>query len=326
MGDILNFGILGASSFALDQMAPAIHMARGARLAGLATRSPGKAAPFRDIAPDLAVFDSYDALLASDAIDAVYIPLPNHLHLDWSLKAMAAGRHVLCEKPMAPSAEDYAPLIAARDASGRLAAEAYMIVHHPQWRMVRDLLADGTIGDLRHVNALFCYNNEDEPENIRNQRGMGGGGLRDIGVYTFGCTRFATGQEPLRLSARLQTERDYDTYARIDAEFPGFGYQAMVSMRMARHQSVSFHGSAGTILLNAPFNGGAYDQAEITIEPSGTERRVIRFPEVNQYVLQVEAFCRSASTGEPYDWPLEQARGTQAMIDAALKGDQTATS
>ncbi|SEN96144.1 Gfo/Idh/MocA family protein [Palleronia pelagia] len=316
----VNFGILGASSFALSQMAPAIHAARGARLAGLATRSSDKAAPFQGIEPDLDVFDSYDALLASDSIDAVYIPLPNHLHVEWSLKALAAGKHVLCEKPMAMTAEQYDDLIAARDESGLMATEAYMIAHHPQWKMVRELLADGTIGDLCHVNAVFCYNNADKPENVRNQPGMGGGGIRDIGVYAMGCARLATGQEPSELSAHLTMESDFDTVARIDARFPRFGFQSMVSMRMARYQHVSFHGTTGTITMKAPFNAGAYDQAEICIEPSGTERRTIRFPEVNQYVLQVEAYCRTLSEGTPYAWTLEDARGTQAMLDAALAG------
>ncbi len=321
MGDIVRFGILGAANFARNQMAPAIHAAKGATFAGLATRSPQKAETFRDINPELEVFDDYDALLASDEIDAVYIPLPNHLHVEWSLKALRAGKHVLCEKPMAMRQDEYAELIAARDESGKLAAEGFMIVHHPQWLRARDLLREGAIGELMHVDAYFTYNNRTAPENIRNQAGMGGGGLRDIGVYALGSVRFATGLEPTHLTSQLITEQDFDSTAWVQGRFPGFGYHAMVSMRMANRQRVTFQGSDAAMTLTAPFNASVYDQGEIVLDLAASDRRIIRYPGVNQYVLQVEAFCRAALGAETYPWPLEQARGTQAMIDTALAGE-----
>ena len=177
MANLLRWGILGGSNFAATQMGPAIHAAKGAMLAGLATSSAEKAVRFTDFAPDCTVHDSYDALLAAPEIDAVYIPLPNHLHVDWSLKAIAAGKHVLCEKPMTLQADQFDRLIAARDASGLVVAEAFMIVHHPQFIRARDLLASGIIGRLRHVEGVFTYFNAD-PANIRNQAAVGGGGLR----------------------------------------------------------------------------------------------------------------------------------------------------
>ena len=296
----MRWGILGAAKFAREHMGPAIHAARGAELAALATSDPAKAAPFRAFAPGLKVHDSYDALLADDAIDAVYIPLPNHLHVEWSLKAMAAGKHVLCEKPMTLKAEEFDTLIAARDAAGVLAAEAYMIVHHPQFIRAKALLEDGAIGQLRHVQAVFSYNNAGDPGNIRNDAAKGGGGLPDIGVYTFGAARFVTGQEPEAVPyGKLDLENGVDTFAHVAAEFPGFTYGAVVSMRMQPRQEISFHGDAGVMVLTCPFNAGVFDQAELVVE-RGMDRRVERWPGVNQYVQQVENFGASVKDGTAY--------------------------
>ncbi len=317
MAEPIRWGILGASGFALKTMAPRLHAARGSRVVALATRDPGRAEPFQAFLPDLRVEADYATLLAADDIDAVYVPLPNHLHVEWTLAALAAGKHVLCEKPMAMVEGDFDRLIAARDASGRLAAEAFMIVHHPQWHAARDILATGSLGALRHVEVAFSFNNPD-PANIRNRAGMGGGGLRDIGVYAFGSVRFATGREPEDLSARLVMEQDFDTLAEVSARFPGFTYHALVSTRLAPRQSVVFHGTEGWMELTAPFNAGSYDQAELILEVERNLRTVRRWTVTDQYLLQVEAFCDSIRTGAPYPWTLEMARGTQAMIDRAI--------
>ena len=181
----IRWGILGAARFARQHMAPAIHAATGAELAALATSSAEKHAEFACFAPNLTHHHSYEALLADPDIEAVYIPLPNHLHVEWAIKALEAGKHVLVEKPVGLDVEEVDRLIAARDRTGLFAAEAYMIVHHPQWQRAKALIAEGALGDLAHVNAAFTFRNLDE-SNIRNQAAKGGGGLRDIGVYTLG--------------------------------------------------------------------------------------------------------------------------------------------
>ena len=232
----INWGILGAANFALQQMGPAIHGAKGARLAALATSSEAKADPFRAINPDLRVHLSYEALLADPEIDVIYIPLPNMLHVDWTKKALAAGKHVLTEKPIAMQAAEIDALIAARDKAGKLAAEAYMIVHHPQWQTARRLIAEGAIGTLRHVDTAFTFDKGDEPGNIRNRPETGGGSLRDIGVYTFGSARFVTGAEPVDLSARIHRENGVDVFAQVAGVMDGpggrFTYGSTTSMRM----------------------------------------------------------------------------------------------
>ena len=311
----VRWGILGAAKFAREHMAPAIHLARGADLVALGTSDPAKAAPFEALRPGLRVM-GYDALLADPEVDAVYIPLPNHLHVEWTLKALDAGKHVLVEKPLGLRAADFDPVIARRDATGLVCAEAYMIVHHPQFQRARELVQGGAIGRLRHVEAVFSYNNAQDTANIRNDAAKGGGGLPDIGVYTFGAARFVTGEEPVAVPhATIDYENGVDTYVRCAVDFPSFRYIAMVSMRLFPRQEVVFHGDAGVLTLTCPFNAGVFGQAELRLEVPGMKVTTERFPGVNHYVLQAEAFGRSVREGAPYPCPLEFSRGTQAMID-----------
>lgn len=316
----VQWGILGAAKFARQFMGPAIHAASGARLSALATSDPAKAEPFQDFCPDLEVFDDYDALLASPEIEAVYIPLPNHLHVEWSLKALDAGKHVLCEKPMTMRAEEFDALIHKRDQTGLLAAEAYMIVHHPQWQHVRDLIADGAIGDLVHVTGAFSFDNRTDTGNIRNRAETGGGGLRDIGVYVIGSARFATGQEPDTVQSAIRWEEGIDAFTEIRAQFPSFTYSAYVSIRMHPHQEMVFHGERGLIRLTAPFNARVFGEARVELHRPGLEVLVTRFPADDHYKLQVEAFCRTIRAGDEYPCTLEFSRGTQAMIDRVFDG------
>ncbi|MAC77601.1 MAG: oxidoreductase [Rhodobacteraceae bacterium] len=323
MTDPVRWGILGAAKFAREHMGPAIHAARGAELAGLATGSPDKAAAFQDFAPRLQVYDDYDALLADPGIDAVYVPLPNHLHVDWTLKAIAAGKAVLCEKPIALQAAEIDTIIAARDKAGVLAAEAFMIVHHPQWQLVRDWIAEGKIGDLVHVRGAFSFDNAADVTNIRNRTETGGGALRDIGVYVLGSVRFATGQEPVEIGAKIRWDNGIDGFAAIDATFPGFTYASYVSMRMAPYQEMSFHGTKGTIRLTTPFNAGVFGEARVELHHPDLVVETRRFPRVNHYVLQVENFGQSLRVGTPYGCPLEFTRGTQAALDRIYAGAES---
>lgn len=314
----VRWGILGASRFARRDMAPALHLARGSRVAALATRDPARAAPFAERLPDLRVHADYDALLADPGVDAVYVPLPHVMHVEWGLRALEAGKHVLIEKPLAMSAAAIDVLIAARDRAGLVAAEAFMIVHHPQWHFVRELIADGAIGRLRHVDAIFCYDNADDPGNIRNLAAMGGGALPDIGVYAVGATRFATGAEPEAITlADIDWEAGCDTLARVSARFPGFTAHWLVSMRLLPEQSVTFLGEEGTIRLAAPFNAARFGEARVDWRGRDGIHHSRAWPGLDQYVTQVEAFCAAVRGEAPFPWTLEQAQGTQAVIDAA---------
>ncbi|SHH69062.1 Gfo/Idh/MocA family protein [Cognatishimia maritima] len=319
----LNWGILGASKFARLFMGPAIHAAHGARLAALATSSADKAQGFQAFCPDIKVHTDYDAMLADPSIDAVYIPLPNHLHVPWTIKALEAGKHVLCEKPIAMQTSDFDQLIAARDKAGLLAAEAYMIVHHPQWQHVRDLVQSGEIGRLVHIAGRFSFDNRADTENIRNRPETGGGALRDIGVYVIGAARFVTGQEGSDISARIRKENGVDVFSEIGARFGDATYSAYVSTRMHPAQEMVFHGEKGLIRVVVPFNARVFGEAQIEIHKAnhvgGGTVTTHRFPADDHYKLQVEAFVRSVREGVDYPCPLEFSRGTQAMMDQVFE-------
>ncbi|WP_170381939.1 Gfo/Idh/MocA family protein [Ruegeria atlantica] len=318
MSNTVNWGILGAANFALNHMGPAIHAANNAKLVALATGSKHKDAPFQALCPDLKIHDSYDALLADPDIDAVYIPLPNHLHVEWSLKALEAGKHVLCEKPMTLQAGEFDTLIDARDQTGLLAAEAFMIVHHPQWHYVRELIQSGEIGRLVHVSGIFAFDSREDVENIRHRPETGGGALRDIGVYVLGSTRFVTGEEPQDISSRIRWENDVDAFTDIQASFPGFTYSAYVTTRLNLFQEMTFHGEGGLIRVTAPFNPRIYGEASVELHKDGRDVSRRRFPIIDQYKLQVEAFGDSATTGSQYPCPLEFSKETQVAIDQAF--------
>ncbi len=320
----IRWGILGAANFARKQMGPAIHAAEGAELYALATGSPEKIAGFRAFCPALKIHDSYEALLADPAVDAVYIPLPNHLHVEWTLKALAAGKPVLTEKPVALRAAEIDRLIAERDRTGLLAAEAFMILHHPQWHRARDWVQGGEIGEIVHADAQFSFRLTDAT-NIRNRAEAGGGSLRDIGVYTMGSVRYVTGAEPVALETRLRRENGIDSFAHVFGRMAGpggsFTYASTTSMRADNRQVVTIQGTKGMVRLEGgPFNANVNDLARADLHVAGNRVIADRWPAANQYKLQVEAFGRSLREGVAYPCPLEFSRGTQAMIDMAYDG------
>lgn len=309
----IRWGILSAAKIAREWVCPAIHMSNRGHIAAVASRSLAKAeelaAPYGARA-----IEGYDALLADPDIDAIYIPLPNGAHVEWTEKCLAAGKHVLCEKPISLKAEEIDGLIAARDKSGLLAAEAFMVTHHPQWIRVRELLAGGAIGKLRHVQGAFSFFNTDA-NNIRNMEGQGGGALRDIGVYPSVVTRFVTGAEPETIKAEIEWDMGIDATARIAAKFPEFHMDFYVSMRMAQRQVMTFHGDEGWLTVHAPFNAGAYGDEVIELRGADGKITLERFPGADQYRLQAEAFHAAILDGADYPCTLEFSRGNQRMID-----------
>ena len=221
---------------------------------------------------------------------------------------------MLCEKPIALEADQIDHLTRVRDETGLLAAEGYMVTHHPQWHRVRSLVAEGAIGRLTHVQGGFSFFNDD-PVNIRNDAAQGGGALRDIGVYPSVTARFVTGEEPEAIAARIDWDRGIDAGARVWAEFPSFTMDFFVSMRRHPWQQMLFHGDAGWIRVNAPFNARAYGDEVIEIADRTGARRIERFAAVDQYTAQIDAFNDSVLTGAEFGCPLEFSRGNQRMID-----------
>ncbi len=315
---MFRWGILSTAKIARDQVLPAMADAHNCIISGIASRDGGRARALADRFGAEHAFDSYDALLASDAIDGVYIPLPTSQHVDWSLKAAAAGKHVLCEKPIATQADQIDQLIAARDKYGVLISEAFMVYYHPQWHKVRALIEDGAIGALRRVDGAFTYYNVD-PDNMRNQPDLGGGALRDIGVYPLVTTRFVTGLEPQRVQSRIRFSPTFgtDTYASVISDFGDFELSFYCSTQMALRQNMVFHGEKGWIEVHAPFNAGDYGFGKITLNSADHDtQQVFRFSGERQYRSQIEAFVDAAKGGDAAVFSLENSQGNQRAIDA----------
>jgi predicted dehydrogenase len=313
----LNWGVLGASNFARKVMGPAINEARRSRLVALATRDAAKVAPFSDLVPGLRLHETYEALLADPEIDAVYVPLPNALHVEWTERAARAGKAVLCEKPIGLTTADVERLIALRDGSGVFIAEAWMPAHHPQWIMAREILARGDLGRLHTVTGVFTYGLSD-PANVRNSAVLAGGAMRDIGVYPVGAFRFATGLEPAVTHAEAEWEDGVDTSTWVAARAGDVRFRFHVSMRTTKRQEMVFEGDGGWLTVRAPFNAGEYGQADMVLrQPDGPDR-VFRFPTARQYVNQVEAVAATLLDGAVYPMPLETSLGTQRVLDAVF--------
>ena len=321
---MFRWGVLSTAKIGREHLLPAIVEAENGVLSAIASRDLSKARALADRFGAPHAFGSYRELLASEDVDGVYIPLPTAQHVEWAARAIEAGKHVLVEKPLALDAKDIPPLIGLRDAKKVLVCEAFMVVYHPQWIKVRELIADGAIGRLRHVQGAFSYYNVD-PANMRNQLDLGGGALPDIGVYPTVSTRFSTGKEPLRVQASIERDKTFgtDIYSSIRADFGDFELSFYVSTQMAARQVMVFHGENGFIEVLSPFNAGIYDHHRIELHnQSHSEAQVFRFPGMQQYRLEVEAFARAAQGGTDRVFTLEESVLNQKVIDAIYRAGE----
>jgi predicted dehydrogenase len=321
---MFRWGVLSTAKIGREQVIPAIVEADNGVLTAVASRDIEKARALAARFGASHAFGSYEELLASGHVDGVYIPLPTSQHVEWAAKAIQAGKHVLVEKPLALAASDILPLIALRDEKKVLVSEAFMVTYHPQWIKVRDLIAEGAIGRLRHVQGAFSYYNVD-PHNMRNQLELGGGALPDIGVYPTVSTRFATGREPLRVQASIERDGNFgtDIYSSVRADFGDFELSFYLSTQMAARQAMVFHGETGFIEVASPFNAGLYDHHRIELHnQTHTQTQVFRFPGARQYRLQVEVFARAALGGRDKVFTLEESVLNQKVIDAIFRAGE----
>jgi len=318
---MFRWGVLSTAKIGREQLLPAIVEAENGVLSAIASRDLSKAKALAERFGARHAFGSYEELLASKDIDGVYIPLPTSQHVEWAAKAIEAGKHVLVEKPLALDAKDILPLIKLRDQKKVLVCEAFMVIYHPQWIKVRDLIASGAIGRLRHVQGAFSYYNVD-PNNMRNQLDLGGGALPDIGVYPTVSTRFSTGKEPGRVQATIERDKKFgtDIYSSIRADFGDFELSFYLSTQMAARQVMVFHGEKGFIEVFSPFNAGLYDHHRVELHNQNhTEAQVFRFPGTQQYRLEVETFARAAQGGKERVFTLEESVLNQKVIDAIFR-------
>jgi predicted dehydrogenase len=325
--DEIVWGILGAAKIN-DKVVVPMHSAPKCRVKGIASRSPEKA---REAAAKygLAVaYDSYEALLADPEIDAVYIPLPNHIHVEWTIKAVEAGKHVLCEKPIGLDGEQVERLIAARNSSGRYIQEAFMVRTHPQWLKVRSLIDEGVIGELRAVTGGFTYNNTN-PDNIRNQSEFGGGGLLDIGCYPITTSRFVIGREPKRVVSLLEQDPAFkvDRLGSVLMDFGGVQASFFYSTQTHNYQRMQFHGTKGRIEVEIPFNAPNDRPARLLISENtsagAASERWLELPVCDQYGVAAATFAEAILSGSPQAIPLEDARANMQVIDAVFRSAQS---
>ena len=321
---MLRFGILSTAKIGRELVIPAIQDAENCVVSAIASRDLAKARALADRFSVPHAFGSYEEMLASDLIDAVYIPLPTAQHIEWAIKAADAGKHVLCEKPIALKAAEIDAVIAARDRNKVLVSEAYMVTYSPVWRKVRALLAEGAIGKLRHVQGAFTYFNRD-PGNMRNIPELGGGGLPDIGVYPAISTRFSTGREPIRVQATTDRDPQFgtDIYSSVRADFGDFELSFYISTQMAARQIMVFHGTEGFIEVKSPFNADRYgaEEIEVTNQNHG-ESQHYRFQDARQYRLEAEAFARAAKGETAEVVTLESSKKNQLFIDAIYRASE----
>lgn len=321
---MFRFGIISTAKIGEELVVPAIQDATNCVVSAIASRKLETARAMADRFSVPHAFGSYDEMLASDTIDAVYIPLPTSQHVEWAIRAADAGKHVLCEKPLALKAEDIDAVIAARDRNGVLISEAYMVTYSPVWRKVRSLLQEGAIGTLKHVQGAFTYFNRD-PGNMRNIPALGGGGLPDIGVYPSISTRFVTGQEPLRIQATTERDPEFgtDIYSSVRADFGSFELSFYVATQMAARQVMVFHGDQGYIEVKSPFNANRWGAEELELtNQNHNESRHFRFQDCRQYRLEAEAFTRAALGEKEEVVTLENSRNNQKMIDAIYRASE----
>jgi predicted dehydrogenase len=265
---------------------------------------------------------SYEALLADSTIEAVYIPLPNHLHVPWAIRAAEAGKHVLCEKPIALNTGEVRQLIAARDKAGVKIGEAFMVRTHPQWLRAKELVDSGRLGELRAIAGFFSYFNAN-PENIRNKPAMGGGGLMDIGCYPIFTSRFIFGAEPVRVQGALERDPQLgtDRLASAILEFPNGGHAIFTcSTQLVPYQRMQIYGTKGRVEIEIPFNAPPDRPTRLFIDDGGelfgAGISVETFPVCDQYTIQADEFARAVAGERDVPVPLEDSLGNMAVIEA----------
>jgi predicted dehydrogenase len=283
-------------------------------IAAIASRDLTKA---RTAAGQLGIpqaYGSYEELLEDPSIDAIYNPLPNHLHVPWSIRAAEAGKHVLCEKPIALSIAETRDLIAARDKAHVKIGEAFMARTHPQWLRAAEIAHSGKIGDLRVVSGYFSYFNRD-PKNVRNIAEIGGGAILDIGCYPITLSRMMFRAEPLRVHAFLDRDPDFktDRLASVILEYPQGHASFTCSTQLVPYQRMHIFGTTGHIEIEIPFNAPPDKPTRIFLNDEPIE-----FPVCDQYTIQGELFSRAILEDTEVPVPLEDALNNMKVIEAIL--------
>lgn len=324
----LRVGIVSTAKIALERVIPAMLKGKHVAIEAIASRDLARARDAADRFGLAKAYGSYEDLLADGEIEAIYNPLPNHLHVPVSIAAAEAGKHVLCEKPIALDAEEARRLIKARDSADVVIAEAFMVRHHPQWIQAREDVRAGRIGGLRAIQAVFSYMNRD-PDNVRNQVDIGGGTLYDIGCYPIVTARFLFGEEPVRALALIERDPDFktDRLASAILHFPSGQAQFICSTQLVAQQRFQALGTEGRIEFDIPFTP-LEDQTSHLLLDDGSHRgfeagEIQTYSNINQYTLQGDHFARVVQGEAELAFPLEDAVKNMAVLDALYRSGES---
>ncbi len=324
----VRWGILGTAKIAVEKVIPGMQGSALAQVMAIASRDTAKA---RAAANRLGIprsYGSYQELIDDPDIEAIYNPLPNHLHVPWSIRAAERGKHVLCEKPIALTAREARELLEARDRTGVQIGEAFMVRTHPQWLKVKEIIASGRIGELRLIAGHFSYYRRD-PGDIRSRVEWGGGALMDVGCYPITLSRWLFGAEPTEVVGLI--ERDPDM--QIDRLTSGLlrfeRGQATFSCatQLVAYQTMQIFGTAGRIAVRIPFSAPPFDECRVFVDDgsdwAGSGIETIAFPPVNPYTLQADRFSEAIRGFGSVPVSLEDAIGNMAVIDALFRSAES---
>ncbi|MPZ70998.1 MAG: gfo/Idh/MocA family oxidoreductase [Actinobacteria bacterium] len=324
----LRWGILSTAAIGRSSVIPGTQAADRCEVVAVGSRDADAATAFASELGLPRSHGSYEALLADPEVDAVYIPLPNHLHAEWTIAAARAGKHVLCEKPIAMTAAEARSMVEVCDAEGVLLMEAFMYRLHPIWEATRELVASGRIGTLRSVQSWFSYFNDD-PANIRNIREAGGGALFDIGCYCVNVSRMLFGSEPQEILASVEIDpaTNVDVLTSAILEFEGGTAAFTCSTRTESDQRVHIYGTEGRITIPIPFNIASDPSPELRLiaggdPPAAPNEEVFTFDPISPYQIQAERFAAAILDGASLPTPTEDAIANMAVIDQIFAAGQ----
>ncbi len=321
MSGTLRWGILSTADIGVRKVIPGMRKAARSEVVAIASRDGEQARAVADRLGIPTAHASYEALLADPGVDAVYIPLPNHLHVDWTIAALRAGKHVLCEKPLAMTADDARRMVDVAHETGLHLMEAFMYRHHPSWVAAMDLVESGRIGTVTAVQSWFSYFNDDVT-NIRNILEYGGGALFDIGCYTINLSRMVFGGEPSRIQASLRRDAATGVDVLVSAilDFEGGVASFTCAIRSESDQRVDIYGTTGRISIEIPFNIPPDRPTRIRLTAGGDppvapHTTVLEFPTTDPYTAEVERFASAVLDGGPTPVPPEDAVANLRVIE-----------
>jgi predicted dehydrogenase len=320
----VRWGVLSTAAIGVNKVIPAMQQAEHCEIVAIASRDKPRAESAARKLGIARAYGSYEELLADPLVEAVYNPLPNHLHVLWSIRALEAGKHVLCEKPIALTSAEAQTLVEAAHRHPSLnVVEAFMYPHHPQWQRALSIVKEGGIGTLRTIQSCFSYFNDD-PANVRNQADIGGGGLMDIGCYPISLSRLFFGHEPRRVFGWIEIDPRFqiDRLASAILEFETGTSTFTCSTQLVPFQRVNLLGTAGRIEIEIPFNAPADRPTRIwhqTGNQPGGPIEEIRLPICNQYGRQGDAFSLSVRNGRPALPRIEDAVANMRVIEAVFE-------